>query len=220
MPIHVVCSGCKTSFTVNDKFAGKKGPCPKCKTQITIPEKGEEIVIHAPEPVKGDPKSRVIFTPLRRSETKFNRVWAIVIGVLVVGIIAAAFALRTYDGEVPALILAVGAVLLGPPLAWGGYTFLRNDELEPYRGRDLLLRATIAGVLYAAIWGAYAAIPWVLDTQLELYVLVFIVPPLIALGGFIALACFDLEFGNGVIHYSMYVIITILLCLIMGVEVF
>lgn len=38
MPILVTCPGCKAQFNVSEKFAGKQGPCPKCKAVITIPK--------------------------------------------------------------------------------------------------------------------------------------------------------------------------------------
>lgn len=37
MPILVTCPGCKAQFNVSEKFAGKTGPCPKCKAPIKIP---------------------------------------------------------------------------------------------------------------------------------------------------------------------------------------
>ena len=37
-------------------------------------------------------------------------------------------------------------------------------------------------------------------------------------GAFAAYASLDMDYGNGLIHYSMYVIATIALCLIMGVN--
>ena len=49
MPIQVTCPGCLKRFSVADKFAGKKGPCPKCKQIITIPKKEDEVIIHAPD---------------------------------------------------------------------------------------------------------------------------------------------------------------------------
>jgi phage FluMu protein Com len=49
MAISIVCTGCKKRFSVSEKFAGLKGPCPNCKTVIQIPAKGDEVVIHAPE---------------------------------------------------------------------------------------------------------------------------------------------------------------------------
>ena len=37
MAIAVLCPGCKSQFTVSDQYAGRTGPCPKCKKSITIP---------------------------------------------------------------------------------------------------------------------------------------------------------------------------------------
>lgn len=223
MPIHVVCSGCKSSFNVSEKYAGKQGPCPKCKAMITVPAKSEEVVIHAPEPSagKGDVKARVVFTPLTRKETRFSMPMTVGVSIAVLVVLVVAVALRSYGGKVPVLILALGAVLLGPPLAWAGYTFLRNDEFEPHRGNVLWMRAAACGMIYAALWGVYAAIPWVLDTpKLEPFQLTYVVPPLLAAGGFAAFASLDLEFLNGVLHYTMYLAVTVLLLLIMKYPMF
>ena len=53
------------------------------------------------------------------------------------------------------IVLAVGAVLLGPPLAYAGYSFLRDDELGVYEGKDVLLRSLACGLVYALLWGVY-----------------------------------------------------------------
>ena len=49
MAIDVTCIKCHTRFQVSEKFAGKSGPCPKCKNTIKIPELKDQVVIHAPE---------------------------------------------------------------------------------------------------------------------------------------------------------------------------
>ena len=49
MSIQVTCPGCLKRFSVSEKFAGQKGPCPKCKTVIEIPKLGDEVVIHGGE---------------------------------------------------------------------------------------------------------------------------------------------------------------------------
>ena len=46
MAILVVCQGCRARFQVSDQFAGKSGPCPKCKAVIKIPTKSEEVTVH------------------------------------------------------------------------------------------------------------------------------------------------------------------------------
>ena len=74
MPIQVTCPGCLSRFSVSDKFAGKKGPCPKCKKEISIPTKAEEVVIHAPEPTgPKDSQGKVILKPIRRTDTLLTR---------------------------------------------------------------------------------------------------------------------------------------------------
>jgi hypothetical protein len=45
-----------TSFEVDDRFAGKKGPCPKCGHIIEIPK--EKLVIHAPDDITDGGKTR------------------------------------------------------------------------------------------------------------------------------------------------------------------
>ena len=106
-------------------------------------------------------------------------------------------------------------------LSWAGYTFLRNDELEPYRGLALWLRATICGTAYAALWGGYAALRATLfDGSIEPMYLAFIVPPFVLVGALASLAALDLDFGNAAIHYGLYLLVTIVLCWIMGVAVY
>jgi predicted Zn finger-like uncharacterized protein len=73
MPIQVVCPSCHARFSVSEKFAGKKGPCPKCKTVIQVPEATEEIKIHAPEQSEAGAKGtggRHVLKPIERKETK------------------------------------------------------------------------------------------------------------------------------------------------------
>ena len=59
MAIAVLCPGCKSQFTVSDQYAGRTGPCPKCKKPITIPAvTAAAVTIHEPEaPDSGSPPS-------------------------------------------------------------------------------------------------------------------------------------------------------------------
>ena len=76
MPISVVCPGCKARFSVSEKFAGKKGPCPKCKAVILVPNApAEEVKIHVPEQFASggkDSKGRAVSKPILREETKLK----------------------------------------------------------------------------------------------------------------------------------------------------
>jgi hypothetical protein len=220
MPIDVLCPGCKSRFKVSEKFAGKKGPCPKCKTVITIPAVTEEVVVHAPQ--EFGPKNAAgvgVLKPITRKETKMSPlvIVGIVSGIITVLVVAAV--LRSL-GQVSPWVLGLCALVLGPTVALAGYTFLRDDELEPYRGLSLIVRVLICGALYAALWGAYAWLPGLAFNleRLELFHLLLIVPPLFAAGAFVATYSLDLEFTDAMIHYAMYVLVTVVLCLIVGVQ--
>ncbi|MCY2992770.1 MAG: hypothetical protein NTY19_33550 [Planctomycetota bacterium] len=161
MAISVVCPSCKKRFSVHDKFAGKKGPCPKCKAIIQVPEKTEEVVVHVPDAFgpKGT-TGRAVLKPVARADTKVSPVLTAIVIVASLAVLITAWLLRSPKGDVSWLVLTVGALGLAPPLVWGGYAFLRDDELEAYRGRELLLRACICGLVYATVWGVAAwAVP-------------------------------------------------------------
>src|SRR5688572_18954450 len=137
MPIPVICPGCKAAFQVSDKFAGKKGPCPKCKTVITIPDVAPDITIHAPAPEgPKDSLGRPVFTPILRQETVFSQttIFAIVAAVVTVLLVSVIVGLATKRNP-PTFMLVLGAVALAPPLGLAGYAMLRDQESVPYHGR-------------------------------------------------------------------------------------
>lgn len=219
MPINVTCPNCHTRFKVSEKFAGKKGPCPKCKEIIQVPSAEEQVVIHAPEHSEvgaRDSKGQLVLKPIARQQSRFNPVMAALITLGAVVVMAIAFFVRDVEEKQPLLLL--GALVLAPPIALGGYSFLRDDELEPHRGQSLLVRTLICSVLYAALWGAYTLFYQRVfgDSPVEVWSAVVLAGIFLPLGGGIALACYDLEFFNGVLHYAFYLLVTILLRLTMG----
>lgn len=122
MSIRVTCPGCHARFNVSDQFAGKSGPCPKCKMTIQIPDKAEEVVVHAPENFgPADSQGRSVLKPIFRQERSVSTVQIFGIGLFVVLGIAIAAVLRFSipdPANFPLPILVVGAVLLAPPLSW------------------------------------------------------------------------------------------------------
>ncbi|MDX1948414.1 MAG: hypothetical protein SFU86_23705 [Pirellulaceae bacterium] len=226
MAIDVTCPGCKQRFQVSDKFAGKKGPCPKCKFVITVPEKKDEVVIHAPEQTgPKDSKGVAVLKPLVREEVRLSRtlIGIIVGSVLLVLVIAFVLRLAFPGGTIPPLITIVGAVLLAPPLAIAGYTFLRDDELEPHRGQDLWLRLIAPSVVYPLLWGAFWLVVWYLDPTLKPPGLIFAAIAMIVAivaGAVTAQASLDLELGQGALHYTLYLVSTVILRLVMGMDAY
>ena len=223
MAITVVCTGCHKRFSVSDKFAGKKGPCPHCKTVIQVPAKGEEVVVHAPEGFgPTDSKGRAVLKPIEREETKVSPLLtaAIILGIIVTVVVA--FFSRGLEGLTLQALLATGAILLAPPLVWGAYSFLRDSELEPFRGMELLIRGAICSAVYAGLWGLMTLVTGYLlgDEPLKVIHMVFIAPVMIGIGAFTAFASFDMEFSTAGIHYGMYLLVTVSLRLIMGLGPF
>lgn len=225
MPIQVICPGCHTRFKVGDQHAGKTGACPKCKGPIEIPQAGEEVVIHAPEHEAGavDSKGRSVLKPIKRKETKFSANILVVVTGLVALSLAIAWLMGRSDlGEALRWVLAMGAILLGPPLAYAGYAFLRDDELDPYRGTSVVLRSISCGLVYALLWGVYMFVGGQLfgaeafQTGLEMVQMVGLAVPILAVGAGAAYVCFDLEPTTGFFHYTLYLAATILLRVVMG----
>ncbi len=213
MPIPVICPGCKASFRVSDQFAGKQGPCPKCKAVIKIPAAAvAEVVIHAPEEFASggkDSTGRATAKPIPRPQSKVQTpvVVAIAVGA-VVALLVARLARQPIAGSL--MLQAIGLLIVTPPLTVFGYMIFRNDEvMEVYFGLKLWLRAAICSLVYIALWGGFYLIP---SIYIEEYWMLFvIVPPFLVVGGLTALGCFDLDFGNGFFHYCLYLVATIAL---------
>lgn len=219
MPIQVVCPGCKTRFNVGEKFAGQRGPCPKCKAIITIPkESAPEVKIHeSQDDAPKDSKGRAILKPIARKDTTISGMSWVMIACGTLVTVSAAFAVRYVfrDGSAPAWLIGAGLALVSPPLAVGGYSILKNDEMETFEKGPLWLRAGICGLIYAAMWSAFLFVPTAYLAE-NVWAWLFLAVPGLCIGGLAALATLDLEFGNGVFHYAFYLIATILLRWIAG----
>ena len=222
MAINVTCSSCLTRFTVNDKFAGKSGPCPKCKKTIKIPEKSDEVVIHAPEDDgPKDSKGKSVLKPIRRKETKVGAPAIIGASVTCLVAIGVAVALRGSGQAPPKLLVAAAAFLLALPLTLVGYWFLRDDELDGFRGQSLWSRVGICSLVFAITWALYAFIPAYVfgyDSLVEMggiqmgIGLLFMV----AIGTTAAIMIFELEVAQGLMHYVLYFVLTFFLAWLAG----
>ena len=116
MPINVTCPSCHSKFKVSDQFAGKEGPCPKCKAKIKIPKLEEEVVVHAPQSF--GPKDKTgegTLKPIFRTETQVPAAtWIICISALLV-ILGSGLWLRDPKGGQSIATLAIGAVCVPMP---------------------------------------------------------------------------------------------------------
>lgn len=222
MAIQVTCPGCLKRFSVSEKFAGKTGPCPSCQKTIKIPEKSDEVVIHAPEDAgPKDSKGRSVLKPIRRSEVKLSPVVIGVTAVSIIAVLAIAVGLGMSGGQPPTALLAVASVVLAVPLVFVGYWFLRDDELQAYIGKPLYGRLAICATLFAVTWAIYAWVPtYVLGytsmAEIDAVALAVMVPILLVIGTVVSVAVFELEISTGLMHYSLYFVVTFLLAWLAG----
>ena len=216
MAIPVVCPGCKKRFNVDDKFAGKTGPCPNCKTKITIPDKKVEVKIHEPASFSSGGKSvtgKLLLKPIARAQTRIKPVMAALIGGAVVAAILGALAVRFVapdPGMLRYLLSGFGLLLVSPPLAVAAYTFLRDDELEPYRGIPLYIRAAVCALVYMILWAVFAYVKETVG-NIDLPYWLLVAPPFLCVGAAAGKFSFDLETANGFFHYAFYLAVTMVL---------
>ena len=222
MPIQVTCPKCLKRFQVSDKFAGKTGPCPSCKAQIKVPDKTEEVVVHAPtDDAPKDRSGQSVLKPLKRKETEVTRTGLLVSIGAVLAAIGIAIGMRVTGGT-PLAIQILGLVLLAPPLVWAGYQFIYDQELEPYRGAELRNRVLILSVIFVSLWLIYAFAPAYvleLDEASEMSYMTFGITfcIMLAIGAFASVATFEVEFLGGLAHAGLYLLSVVLLAVLSGV---
>lgn len=223
MAIQVTCPGCLARFTVADKFAGKQGPCPKCKEVITIPAADEGVVIHAPTPDgPTDAKGRQVLKTEKRKDAAFDPLVATGVSAAVLLTLLASFLLRGSEEADGWPVLAAGSLVLGPLVAWAGYGFLRDQELEPHRGGTLWLRSLIAGGVFALSWIVYITIASQLgDTDwreagLLTWQMGVAAAAALGVGSFGAFAALDLEGVMAFLLCALYYVVTVLLRVVLA----
>jgi hypothetical protein len=226
MPINVTCPGCLKRFQVADKFAGKQGPCPNCKKTIVIPKLEDEVVIHAPvhsEAGAVGAEGRHALKTYKRKDTKFQPlVFTGVLGFVLVALLIA-LVLRS-TGQIDTWLKAAAAIVLGPPLAWAGYTFLRDPELEGYTGMPVIIRSIACGLVYALLWGLFVFLGDrffgdAFTKGLEIWQMVVLLVPIFAAGTLASYVSFDLEPGSAFFHCALYFAVTVLLRFVAGLPV-
>ncbi|MEM9410467.1 MAG: hypothetical protein AAGA30_05105 [Planctomycetota bacterium] len=220
MAIRVTCITCHTRFDVSEKFAGKEGPCPKCKATIRIPGLDEQVVVHAPE-ASGpkDSKGRAVLKPIERAETNLSAVQLTLIIASILGFLAGAFALQfVYSAEtMPLWVLGVGAILLAFPLVYVTYTFLRNQEAAPFFGNDLWSRVGICAAVYSALWMVMPLMSYAFPGN-GIGQIIGIVA-MIAVGGIIGMLVLEFDIIFGVLHYGMYLGVCLVARIVAGLDV-
>ncbi|MBE6424946.1 MAG: hypothetical protein IJD43_05180 [Thermoguttaceae bacterium] len=218
MAIIVTCPGCHKSFSVRDEFGGRKGPCPKCKTIITIPMPEGKVKVHGGEAFSSGGTSatgQLVLKPLKRRENIFKPKTA----ALIAGCTLTVFLLAWLLGGIfrtSGIAAFVGLVLVTPPLVYAPWFFLRDSEaIEDLSRSELIMRTVICSGVYLAFWTAYIffapALADAFGSMFSYMTWPFAAIPLLIAGGLIASFLFDLEYSDGFIHIAFYAMLTGLL---------
>ncbi len=234
MPIPVVCPSCKARFQVSEQYAGKQGPCPKCKTTITIPKLEEQVVIHAPEEFAGgattvakDKKGRSVLKPIQRVKVPLK--WltvAIWVGSLIALLAGTAFVGRTIignegftkEGNFAWVWMTLGAALAAAWVVYPAYHVFRDRELEGFTGLELIGRLALVSAVYVAMWGFLHLLKeYLIGADLQLFQLLIFLPAPFLIAGLSSMAILDLEIPQGVMHFLFFVCLCMLLRVLAGV---
>ncbi len=208
MSIRVTCAKCHTRFNVSEKFAGKTGPCPKCKNRIKIPTKDQEVKVHEPE--MSGPKNLVgesVLKPIVRSETKLTGVHMTLIGGLLFAFLVCALVMRFMFSSVadfPGFLLWFSAFAIGPPICFAAYTFLRDPELGAFDGKEIWYRVLVTAVFYALLWLAMPLGKYAFSDNYEMGSWVFALVIMLGAGGAVGMLAFDFDYLMGLVHYGLY----------------
>lgn len=221
MSIRVTCGKCHTRFNVSDKFAGKKGPCPKCKTTIKIPAKDEQVVVHEPE--LAGPKSKTgesILKPIEHKEVKITGIHiTLIVSMLVLFLICAlVFNFSFPEKEnFPSWILWISALAIAPPICFAGYAMLRDRELGGYAGSELWTRVLVCSAVYALLWFAMPIGKYAFSDSYETGSWILALFIMGGGGAAAGMLSFDLDYLMGLVHFGLYMTLCIVGRLLSGI---
>jgi DNA-directed RNA polymerase subunit RPC12/RpoP len=223
MSIRVTCGKCHTRFNVSEKFAGKEGPCPKCKSKIKIPAKSEEVKVHEPEFTgPKDTKGRAVLDPIRRKELVVTPVHITLVVALIVGFLICALIFRFMFPDLesfPSALLWISAIAIAPPICFVAYLALRDAELGSFVGKELWTRILICSAVYALLWFAMPLGKYAFSDNYETGSWVVALAIMLAGGATAGMLSFDLDYLMGLVHYGMYLALCLLGRLIAGIGV-
>jgi hypothetical protein len=142
-----------------------------------------------------------------RRETNLSSVQiTLIVGVIVLFLIAALVLRFVFPvpSEFPIWFSWLGAILLGVPCAFVAYTFLRNQELGGFQGKELWLRVGVVGALFAITWLAMPVAKIAFNDQWGVATWIVSISAMILAGGAASMLGLDFDYLTGVMHYGFY----------------
>ena len=160
-----------------------------------------------------DSTGRAVLKPLRRKETVLSKIQLTLIFVLIIGFLAISFVFQTLipdRSEFPLWLMGVSAFLIAPPLVFVAYAFLRDQELDSFKKRELWARVLICSAVYAVTWIAMPLAAFAFNDSYEVGSYVIAGVAMLGIGGTTGMLCFDFDFLMGSVHYGLYMGICLL----------
>lgn len=221
MPIRVTCPNCHTRFNVSDKFAGKEGPCPKCKKTIQVPDASQEVKVHEREVGPKDSKGRAILKPIKRQETKVSSVQMtlIVAGIVMFLVLSLVMRLMIVPEQFPQWLLMLSAIVIAPVTAYAAYTFLRNQELGTIPRDELIKRIAVCSLVYALLWFAMPLAKYAFNDRYEMGSWMVALIAMLGIGGASGMFSMDFDYLFGLIHYGFYLVVCLLGRVLAGIGI-
>jgi hypothetical protein len=223
MPIPVTCPKCHTRFKVSEKFAGQKGPCPKCKEVILVPKLEDEVVISAPVVGPKDGKGRQILKPIKRNENKFSMIQLVAMVGSVVAFLIGALVVQFYvedKSQLSMLLMVVPMAIVAPLVAYGAYNILKDQEIESFVGQELWLRVVICGAIYALLWAGMPLAKYAFGDRYDTGSWILALVGMLGVGGSTGMLSFDFDYTMGLIHYGLFLGLCLLARVLAGIGVF
>jgi apolipoprotein N-acyltransferase len=124
-----------------------------------VPEKSEEVKVHAPTEFAGGGRSaagKLVIKPVAFTPARLKPATTAVILVAVLAVLAITWVAGRAGLFQDMIVTTAGLLIVSPPLVLAAYLVMRNAEFEPYRGRELYLRSALCALAYAALWGIFS----------------------------------------------------------------
>tara|TARA_B110000263_G_scaffold130429_1_gene113399 strand:+ start:2730 stop:3425 length:696 start_codon:yes stop_codon:yes gene_type:complete len=222
MAIDVICSGCLKQFQVSDQYAGRSGPCPGCKTIISIPKLEDQLVIEEPKYKPGSSGAHTKIDGIRRRAGFFQRLEVITLCSIFGAAAVLALVIRILQTDhvtrlnlTTGVLFGIGLILLSLGSSALGYGILKDVEIEAFPRRSTIVRSIITSIFYCLIASGFIA-STLFFTQDDPRTLILAVIGIacFSIASFVPAVFFEMELMQGALHVSIMICMTSLFCLL------
>lgn len=222
MAIDVICSGCLKQFQVSDQFAGRSGPCPKCKTIISIPKLEDQLVIEEPTHRPGSPGAHTKINGIRRRRGFFQRFEIITLCSLFAsaGIVAIVIRILQTDpisrlDSTTGTLFVLGLILLSLGSSALGYGVLKDSEIKAFARRTTIFRSIMTATVYCIIAAGFIGTTLLFSHEDPRNLILAVVAiACFSIASFAPMAFFEMELMQGALHVAIMICMTSLFCLL------